>query len=142
MTQAAIIPLFEKLIDENSEEPFEKNPKRFHTLKESQNSILQDLSRLLNTRVASFIKDYPDKIPYSYGINVTAPTSAESVFEIQELESRINGVIKQFEPRLINANAKVTGVGNDSSVVFVNIDATAIIENRKIPLSFPIVVDV
>ncbi|MDR2781031.1 MAG: type VI secretion system baseplate subunit TssE [Holosporaceae bacterium] len=143
MEGAAIIPLFERLIDDNQDELFEKNTKRISTFREFQESILRDLSRLLNTRVSVSWKNYPSKItiPYSYGVNVTAPMSVENVFEIRELESRIDDVIRKFEPRLINAKSQVVGVGSGPSGVFVNIEAIVNIENRKTPLSFPIVID-
>jgi type VI secretion system lysozyme-like protein len=144
MTNAAMASLFEKLIDENLDEPFEKNPKRFLTFNELQNSILNDLSRLLNTKVSNIWKNSAAKvtIPYSYGINITAPTSAESIFEIQALESRIDAVIRQFEPRLIDAKSHFVGIGKDPSSIFVNIDAMILRENRRTPLSFPVVVDI
>ncbi|MDR1333611.1 MAG: type VI secretion system baseplate subunit TssE [Holosporaceae bacterium] len=143
MENVATVPLFERLIDDNPEEPFEKHPKRFLTFRELQESILRDLSCLLNTRASLFWKDCAGNaaIPYSYGVNVTAPTSAENVFEIQTLESRIDGVVRLFESRLTNAKSNVMGSGRDPSNVFVNIEATMNIEHRKMPLSFPIVID-
>ncbi|MDR1236011.1 MAG: type VI secretion system baseplate subunit TssE [Holosporaceae bacterium] len=143
MENVSFTPLFERLTDDKPEESFEKKPKRFSTFRELQESIITDLSRLLNTRVSPFWKKCAGKtaIPYSYGVNVTAPASAENVFEIQELESRIDGVIRQFEPRLINAKSRVVGVGSDPSNVFVNIDAVINVENRRAILSFPIVID-
>jgi type VI secretion system lysozyme-like protein len=140
MTNVAITPLFEKLIDEDIEEQFEKNPKRFSTFDQFQESIAEDLSRLLNSRVSITWKNNPIKTPYAYGVNVVAPGSAENVFEIQELQSRIDGAIKQFEPRLINARSTVTGAGSVPGSVFANIDAEVNLENRKAPLSFPIVI--
>jgi type VI secretion system lysozyme-like protein len=137
----AITSLFDKLVDDNLEESFEKNSKRNLTFNELQNSISNDLTCLLNTRVATYWKSQANKTPYSYGVNVTAPTSVESVFEIQELESRIDDAIRQFEPRLINAKSQVMNIGNDPSSVFINIDAMINVENRKTPLSFPIVID-
>ncbi|MDR2723652.1 MAG: type VI secretion system baseplate subunit TssE [Holosporaceae bacterium] len=142
MINTAAISLFEKLIDENSEELFENKNQRLLTFNQVQNSILKDLSYLLNTRVSLFWKDYGNKIPYSYGVNVTAPSSAENVFEIQELESKIDNVIKQFEPRLINAKSQLINSGNDPSSICVNIEASVILENREIPLSFPLVIDI
>jgi predicted component of type VI protein secretion system len=141
MTNIAIASLFEKLIDENTEEPFEQKPKRFYTFNEFQESILKDLTCLLNAKVSISWKSNPITTPYSYGVNVTAPTSAENVFEIQDLQFRIDDVIRRFESRLINAKSTVIGVGSDPSGVFVNIDATIALENRKTPLSFPVVID-
>ena len=53
MTKAAT-SLFERLIDENPEESFEKNPREFATIGRVQDSILKDIAYLLNTRVSSF----------------------------------------------------------------------------------------
>ncbi|MDR0555806.1 MAG: type VI secretion system baseplate subunit TssE [Holosporaceae bacterium] len=133
----APIPLFEKLFDENTDEQFEKTPKRFSSFRDLQKSILQDLSYLLNTRAPPLWQESP----LSYGVTVTAPTSAENVFEIQELESRIDYVIKKFESRLTNAKSHITGIGSDPSRIFVSIDAAVTLENRKMPLSFPLVIE-
>ena len=144
MSNAVIKPLFEKLVDEDTEVPFEKTPKRFSSLIELQSSIIEDLSRLLNTRIAIFWKNRADKslyTPFSYGINITSDISAENVFAMQELEARIEKVIAQFEPRLMNAKAHVQGTGSDPSFLFVNIDAIVIVENRRVPLSFPVVLN-
>ncbi|MDR2794907.1 MAG: type VI secretion system baseplate subunit TssE [Holosporaceae bacterium] len=144
MTNAAITPLFEKLVDENLDIPFEKKIKRFSSSEELQASIIMDLSRLLNTRVAIFWQDYARKsgaIPFAYGINMTGVLSADSVFELQELEARIDAVIAQFEPRLINAKSSILNIGNDHASLYINIDATVIIENRRTLLSFPIILD-
>jgi type VI secretion system protein ImpF len=140
MANVAITSLFDKLIDENPEESFEKNPKRFFTIGELQDSILKDLTYLLNTRVSPFWKQ--NRLPFSYGVNITAPMSVENVFEIQELESRIDEVIGQFEPRLINAKSTVVNMGNDPSAIFVTIDAMIHSENHRTPLSFPLVIEI
>ncbi|MDR1561393.1 MAG: type VI secretion system baseplate subunit TssE [Holosporaceae bacterium] len=138
-----IIPLFETLIDSDTETQFEKVSKRISTLAELQNSIEKDLSRLLNTRVSNVWKacGSESRTPFSYGVNITAPTSAENVFEIQDLEARIDDVIKSFEPRLTNAKSRVVGFGKDPSTLFVNIEAVLSVENRRVQLSFPVVID-
>lgn len=142
MPNLVVTPLFEKLVDEDIEIAFEKQPKRFSSLAELQSSIIEDLSRLLNTRIAIFWKNCADKslsTPFSYGINITSDISTENVFAMQELETRLEKVIAQFEPRLINAKAHIQGTGNDPSFLLINIDAMVILENRRIPLSFPVV---
>ncbi|MDR1333993.1 MAG: type VI secretion system baseplate subunit TssE [Holosporaceae bacterium] len=135
------VPLFEKLTDEAPEAQFEKVPRRFPTLEEVQNSIREDLTRLLNTRIAILWKNRKDLTPFSYGVNITAPTSAENVFEIQELENSIDKIIKLFEPRLKDVKSKIVRFGNDPRSLFVNINATTEFENQRTPLSFPVVID-
>jgi predicted component of type VI protein secretion system len=61
MPKLSITPLFEKLLDEDTEIPFEKVPKAFMTFEELQKSIMDDVSRLLNTRISVFWKDYAQK---------------------------------------------------------------------------------
>ncbi|MDR2067772.1 MAG: type VI secretion system baseplate subunit TssE [Holosporaceae bacterium] len=135
------IPLFEKLTDENPEEPFEKTPRRSPTLEDVRNFVREDLTRLLNTRIAILWKNRKDLTPFSYGANITAPTSAENVFEMQELENSINKIIELFEPRLRNAKSKIVGFGSDPRSLFVNIDAIVEFENQRAPLSFPVVIE-
>ncbi|GHT97871.1 hypothetical protein FACS1894126_2700 [Alphaproteobacteria bacterium] len=146
MGNATIAPLFDRLIDEDIDVPFEKNPKKYSSLDEFQASIMKDLSRLLNTRVSMFWRNYADKhkvvLPFLYGVSVTGVLSADSIFELQELESRIEAVIAQFEPRLVNTKCSIQSIGNDHSSLFVNIDAALIFENRRAFISFPVVVDV
>lgn len=143
MEDVTTTPLFERLTDEELDILFENNPKRFSSLSEKQSLILKDLSVLLNTRVALLWQNYVSKvpIPYAYGVNVTCTVSAENIFEIQQLEKRIDDVIKRFEPRLINAKSHVMGTGTDPSTLFVNIEAEVMIRGHKTPLTFPVVVE-
>jgi len=141
MSNVAFVPLFERLIDEDLDEVFEATPKRFSTPEELRSSIQKDLENLLNTRSASLWKKFDSSALYSYGVNITAPASAPNVFEIQKLESEIDDAIKQFEPRLIDAKSRLVCIEDDPSKVRVSIDAMVMLENRKTPLSFPIVID-
>jgi type VI secretion system lysozyme-like protein len=131
--------LFEKLVDESPEELFER--KKTSTFSEFQDSIAKDLSRLLNTKVATLWRNNPITTPYAYGANVSMPTSVESVFETQELQSQIDKAITLFEPRLIDAKSTILGIDGDPSHLLVNIEAIAILENRKTTLSFPIAIE-
>lgn len=142
-TEATTAPLFERLTDEELDVPFEKTPKRFTSLSEKQSLILKDLSLLLNTRVAILWQNYLSRlpVPYSYGVNVTCTVSAENIFEIQQLEKRIDDAIRRFEPRLINAKSHVIGTGTDPSTLFINIEAEIMIHGHQTPLTFPVVVN-
>jgi type VI secretion system lysozyme-like protein len=139
------MPLFEKLIDEDVDIPFEKSPKKFFSFKELQHSIREDLSRLLNSRVSPCWRSYcNDNIvtPFSYGINLTGSTFVESVFEVQELETNINNVVKQFEPRLMDAKSRFVNGSADPATAFVMIDASMLVEGRVVQLSFPVTLDI
>jgi type VI secretion system lysozyme-like protein len=135
--------LFEKLIDEDTEIKFEKNPKRFRSFADLQRSIAEDLSLLLNTRVATFWKNNYSKsaIPFAYGVNLIGSVIAENPAEMQQVASEIDGVIRQFEPRLINAKSCVQAMEADPCALYVTIDANVIFEDRKTPFSFPVVIN-
>ena len=136
--------LFEKLTDEDLDVDFEKVPRKFASLAELQNSILENLQLLLNTRVAIRWKEYiendaiNDAFPFSYGVNATGAVFADNVFEMQDLEAHILNVIKKFEPRLHDINVQLE-VKQSPTRVFVNVDANVRVEEQEIALFFPVV---
>ncbi|MBO4405829.1 MAG: type VI secretion system baseplate subunit TssE [Alphaproteobacteria bacterium] len=143
MKKIAVLPIFDRLVDEKIEESFESEAKRYISLEELKLSISEDLTRLLNTKVSPFWVDYAKTmmIPFSYGINSTAPSSAETVFEIQDLESRVRHVIAEFEPRLTNVQVHILSLGVDPGKACLQIDAAVADGDKRIPLSFPIVME-
>lgn len=137
-------PLFKKLMDENTEIPFEKIPDSFLSFEELQSSIAEELSQLLNTRISVFWKDYVQNnrtIPFSYGVDITTAIYTENAVEMRKLETHVENAIKTFEPRLIDPKAYIQGFGKDPSSLFINIDASVMAENRRIPMSFPIILN-
>ena len=130
-------PLFCRLIDDSPDDYFEKQVKSCISRDELIEAIVDDLTRLLNTRIAELWKER--SAPFSYGINATCPTSVDNEFEIQELESRINTVIKNFETRLKNINSHVINRDNFGNLNLI-IDAELTSEEFRTPLSFPVVI--
>lgn len=144
MDYAAVAPIFDRLIDEDIDTPFDSQPKQFLSFEELQMSIIHDLSDLLNTRAALSWQMCVEKIaaPFAYGVNMKVPTSPESVSEIQELELNINRAIRDFEPRLIDAHAHVVAVGDPAGKLLITIDAIVAYKNHHSPLSFPIAISI
>lgn len=143
MKKIAALPIFDRLVDDNLDEKFELEAKRFITFEELKESISADLTRLLNTKISEFWVEYSKSmmIPFSYGINATAPSMSETVFEIQDLESRISQIIKEYEPRLKNVRVEIVSYGVDPGRAGVQIDAEVADGDKRIPLSFPIVME-
>ena len=143
MKKIAALPIFDRLVDEDVEHSFELEAKRFVSLEELKISIANDLSRLLNTKISPFWVEYSKTMmmPFSYGVNATAPNRAETVFEIQDLEARISQVIAEYEPRLKNVRVQVVSYGADPCKAGVQVDGEVIDEGKRIPLSFPIVME-
>ena len=143
MKKVSVLPLFDRLIDENPDASFEVSARRFISFDELKESITKDLTLLLNTKISPFWVDYSKtmKIPFSYGINSTAPSSAETVFEIQDLENRIKQVISTFEPRLKNVQVQILTMGVTPGKADVQIDADVAAGSLRVPLSFSIVME-
>ena len=143
MKKVSVLPLFDRLVDENVDASFEVEARRFISFDELKESITKDLTLLLNTKISPFWVEYSKtmKIPFSYGINSTAPSSAETVFEIQDLENRIKQVISNFEPRLKNVQVQILTMGVTPGKADVQIDADVAAGNLRVPLSFSIVME-
>jgi len=143
MKKVSVLPLFDRLVDEDVDASSEIEARRFISLDELKESITKDLTFLLNTKISPFWVEYSKtmKIPFSYGINSTAPSSAETVFEIQDLEERIRQTIADFEPRLKNVQIQILTMGVTPGNADVLIDADVIAGNLRVPLSFSIVME-
>ena len=143
MKKVSVLPLFDRLVNEDMDAPSEVEARRFISFDELKESITKDLSLLLNTKISPFWLEYSKtmKIPFSYGINSTAPSSAETVFDIQDLENRIKRVIIDFEPRLMNVQVQVLALGATPGKADVQIDADVFASNKRVPLSFSIVME-
>ncbi len=143
MKKVSVLPLFDRLVDENPDASSEVEARRFISFDELKESITKDLTLLLNTKISPFWVEYSKtmKIPFSYGINSTAPSSAETVFEIQDLENRIKQVISNFEPRLKNVQVQILTMGVTPGKADVQIDADVAAGNLRVPLSFSIVME-
>jgi len=142
MEYAAVAPLFDRLIDEDLDAPFDVQQKRFLSFNELEASIMKDLSNLLNTRVSLAWQNNVAKIvaPYAYGVNTKISISPDNVADIRELELNIDKAIRDFEPRLIDAHSHVTGIGEPAGTLSITIDAVIAYKNHHSLLSFPIVV--
>ncbi|MBQ3564985.1 MAG: type VI secretion system baseplate subunit TssE [Alphaproteobacteria bacterium] len=143
MKHIGVTPLFDRLIDDDVESMSEKIDKKHVSLEGLKESIREDLTRLLNTKISPFWVEYTKHMamPFSYGINLTAPSAAETVFEIQNLENLINQVIAKYEPRIQNARAHLIPTESNLSKAYIQIDADLIVGEKRTSLTFPIFVE-
>lgn len=138
---AADMPLFDRLREEYLDSS-DGQTKSYLSFKELEQSIIRDITNLLNTRIAIPWSNRISKItnPYLYGINIPVVISPDDVAAVQDLEMSINHAIHDFEPRLLDARAHVEGVGQFPGSLNVTIDAVVKYKNRRAPLSFPVVI--
>ena len=142
MEYAAVAPLFDRLIDDDLDESLDVKQKRFLSFDELQESIMENLSNLLNTRVSLSWQTNVSKVvaPYAYGVSTKISISPDNVADIRELECNIDKAIRDFEPRLIDAHSHVIGIGEPAGTLSITIDAVVAYKNHHSLLSFPIVI--
>ena len=134
--------LFDKLIDDAPEVTFEKEIKHLYTIEEFEQSIKNDLSNLLNTRVATLWNIYSTSAPtpYSYGINISEAISGENIFDVAALEEQIEKIIKLFEPRLLSPRVHINNIDPLPATLLLNIEANIMIKKQRVKISFPLVI--
>jgi len=141
----AVLPLFERLIDDDLLEKRDEQYDSNISLDRLKESILNSLTLLLNTRIDACWKNcsdqYDEPFPFAFGVNLTAPKAAETVFEIQDLEKSVLQTISRFEPRLKNVRVEIEPNLRDASKATVHINADVEIHDMKTRMTFPILME-
>lgn len=137
----AHVPIFDKLTDMDTDSTSEAIPKLFLSEEELKESVISELSKLLNTRIINMLDlEQGNHTPFSYGAHITTATSTDNLDDSKKLEITIQSVIEYFEPRL--RDVKVTLIANEvpGCSLFFNIEADLLTEKKRIPLYFPITI--
>jgi len=106
--------LLDRLTDNEPFKKVESRENRVISMRRLRESVLRDLSWLLNSRALDFNIDssaYPlvNQTVLNYGIPDLTGTTASSV-NLVELERKLKEVICAFEPRLADGSLKVRAV--------------------------------
>jgi type VI secretion system protein ImpF len=117
--------LFDMLVDEHPGQLSESNPFRFFTVEKLQQSIMKEVTDLLNTR-RSFLKfdDVVWRSTLAYGIGDHAGASINSENDKALIAEDIQKTVKRFEPRLIGVTVEVSEIDSSSESLIVIIHAT------------------
>lgn len=103
--------LLDRLTDDESEKNQESRDKRVLTMRKLRESVLRDLSWLLNTthlEAAEDLAGFPEVVHsvLNYGMQDLAGTVASST-DVGELQRKLRQVIWDFEPRILRDSVNV-----------------------------------
>ena len=139
------MPLFDRLIDEQPHIRNELISKNFLHDEELQLSIGQELSNILDTRIASDV-DWPEHsdhdavfLPEQFGLRDYAGLFAQSDSGKREIASHVRAAILRFEPRLQNPRVQITEALAERFDVTVAITGDVVIDNIPKKVQFPMI---
>jgi type VI secretion system protein ImpF len=124
--QGARALLFDRLIDEAPEQPFEVTPFRHYTLPNLRASVVNEVARLLNSRapVSEGERGPLFGTTLTFGIADYAVATIASTDERNALCREIAAVIEAFEPRLKNVRVQFVKVDSSRQALSFIVDAT------------------
>lgn len=138
-------PLFDRLIDEDSEQQTEHPVKKYYDRFELIQSIEREIERILNTRATVKRTEYDDfsEDPLNFGLPEMFGLADFSQFDgtRQDNWPRIAELCEQaimrYEPRIKNVIASVTGFDNKTQSLSMTIQADFAIKEFQGELTFP-----
>lgn len=112
--------LLDRLTDDESEKKQESRDKRVLTMQKLRESVLRDLSWLLNTTNLEAVEnlDAAPEVVHSvlnYGLQDIAGTVASST-DVGELQRKLRQVILDFEPRILRDTVNVRVLVSDEQM--------------------------
>jgi type VI secretion system lysozyme-like protein len=130
-------PLFERLTDLNREEKQESRPQRVLDSGELRRSVRQEVSRLLNTRCATW-EDRTGTV-LDYGLPDFSWMSPASETDRQLLAATIARKVACFEPRLREVRVTIQRDETNPRTVLGMLEGVLLVESIREPVSFPLV---
>ena len=129
--EGALAPLFERLVDFDTDALQEPFVQKFYDSEEVKDSIERELLHLLGTKAKIRKEDYLAlaKDPLNYALPFMYGTPDFSYFEgtnteqWQPFSKYVAKAIEAFEPRLSNIGVRVIGVDNQKQFLDIEINA-------------------
>ncbi|HEX8775463.1 MAG TPA: type VI secretion system baseplate subunit TssE [Pyrinomonadaceae bacterium] len=145
--------LFERLVDEDPDQPEEEQPFRVLSRKKLWESVRREVGRLLNTRcpVPLHLITEEERTVINYGIPDFTSLSSNNAVDRQLIANIIGQTIAAYEPRLRNIRVSIADFDEHERKLWITIDADLVtdrvIEVRSYPedstsvepVTFPIV---
>jgi type VI secretion system protein ImpF len=136
--------LLDRLTDENRKLPRD-TPKQYLTkLKEFKESVLRDVSFLLNARTTGIIgSDFPNcaRSVLAYGLPDITSRSGQSIEERGQIRREIQSAIERFEPRLKQVYVKAIQPQPGDTQLRFSISAALQVDPEPEPIFFDTVLD-
>jgi type VI secretion system lysozyme-like protein len=136
-------PLFSLLFDHEPRQREEAQPRRVLTREHLVESILGELSRLLNTRCSTTMAglEGQERTVMNYGLPDFTTLNPTSEGDRQRLGRLIVEAVRAFEPRLRNPLVEVKADAANGRVLRVRVDGMLVMEHLSEPVSFPLVIE-
>jgi type VI secretion system lysozyme-related protein len=136
----ARVLLFDRLIDQDPGAKKENRPYRVYDRQQLMQSVMTELSRLLNTRRNSSEPLSPGRATVlDYGVPDFASFNAASPTERERLKALIESTIMIFEPRIANPHVEFVEAANNRQSLTGTIYGSLRIGLLTEPVSFPVV---
>jgi type VI secretion system lysozyme-like protein len=136
-------PLFSRLFDQEPRQREEAQPRRVLTRERLIESILGELSRVLNTRCSMTMAglEGEERTVMNYGLPDFTTLNPTSEGDRQRLARLIVEAVRAFEPRLRNPLVDVKADPVNGRVLRVRVDGMLEMEHLSEPVSFPLVIE-
>src|SRR5262245_26326304 len=136
-------PLFSRLFDHEPRQREEAQPRRVLTRERLIDSILGELSRLLNTRCSTTMAmlEGQERTVMNYGLPDFTTLNPTSEGDRQRLARLIVEAVRAFEPRLREPAVDVKTDPANGRRLRVRVDGMLVMEHLPEPVSFPLVIE-
>lgn len=128
--RSTLAPLFDRLcgFEESQGDGIHLDARGF------QHSLLQDLSRIFNTRCDLSVDEFlaTEYFSLNYGIPALAVFSPNSESDLSKLEFVLEHAIKLYEPRLAKVKVRASNNENDHNTVSVELLAEVIFREQTL----------
>ncbi|MBN9565572.1 MAG: type VI secretion system baseplate subunit TssE [Alphaproteobacteria bacterium] len=144
--KGSFAPLFDRLTNHNPEVEVEKEPYGFLSPDEQKASIMEELTRLLNTRTPRLKQtDRRDEtadihygIPSNIGLHSITAYDGMSKAAWAAIAGDLTAIITKFEPRLKSPTVVVEKYDEQTQSLKVSISGIIYYEHEKERVAFPI----
>lgn len=144
--QGALRPLFDRLVDDHPDQPFDDHTMAIMTVEELRDSLTREILRVVSTRM-TMSHDQTDMllrgaslgygVPERFGLPDTTHYDAESPAHRKIVEDSIKQAILAFEPRLMGPEVKISGVDPIAHTLSIIITGQAQAGMQTVPIALP-----
>jgi type VI secretion system protein ImpF len=143
--KGAPIPLFERLINEEIDEPTETPSKRFYNRFELIQSIEREVSRILNTRSTAkrerfkYLNEEQENfgLPQMFGLADFSHYDGTNTGHWPKIARLCEEAIEKYEPRLKNVQVTILGFERQHQALEATIEADLVMGAFQGEITFP-----
>lgn len=143
-----LVPLFDRLIDNNTAIVDENPPLINYSEEQLKASIIDETNKLFNTRCTLTYEDYMDLTPFTasyayptlYGLPNFIFTDPDSLPGRTLAQNVTEAALRVFEPRLQSIQVTIDSYTPETQTLSLTIRAQMILRRLLRPIQFPVVI--